>query len=89
MAGEAADDGRTQRTQIHTDKHYRDVARELYVEAGYIEIDESATISAPEEGGDGVYVQAWVYVANTDVSDNGGPEGDPADDADLMPAVAA
>jgi len=94
MADDAIHVARTEPTQMHTDKQYRDMARELYVEDGYIEIDDTAVISAPGDGGVGVYIQAWVYVANTDVAVESGPEsegndGDLADEAYITTAVAA
>lgn len=53
---------------------YRAAAKEHYHDAGYVEIDANAPISAvlctaPGETREGVYVQAWVWVPGEDVDD--------------------
>jgi hypothetical protein len=54
------------KTQV-TYAQMQDRARELYAEDGQIEFDDDPTVSSPGEDGDnGGYVQAWVWVGLND-----------------------
>ena len=47
----------------------RELAREQYEEEGKLEVDEDATVSEVEDnedGDNGAYVQAWVWVSFAD-----------------------
>ena len=59
-----------------TDKQFQAAARRLYHNDGEIEIDEGAVVSRAEGNPDkGAYVQAWVWVYDSDtlVNVKGGP----------------
>lgn len=47
-----------------SDQAYRELARSQYQDDGSIEIDDDAVVS--KSGADGAYVQAWVWVADSD-----------------------
>lgn len=48
------------------DRKYRHVARLIHQEDGVLEIDDDARVSHCAEG---AYVQAWVWVDETDVAE--------------------
>ena len=52
-----------------TNKDYIKAAKNIYHDEGRIEIDDRARVSEPAPGGDaGRYVQAWVWVSDTDAA---------------------
>ena len=58
-----------------TDKQLIKTAKNLYHEAGSIEIDAAAEVSMSDDPAtDGAYVQAWVWVAFDDVVFHTEPE---------------
>ena len=48
-----------------TDQQYRNAAESMFGSDGSLEIDSNAKISRGEDAG--AYVQAWVWVANSEV----------------------
>lgn len=53
-----------------TDEELRTAAVRLYYDNGSVEVDPGATVSRARHGRpSGAYVQAWVWVADEDVSD--------------------
>jgi hypothetical protein len=54
-------------------KWFRAPARELYHEEGEIEIDDNAHVST--EGGEGAYVEAWVWVPSERKTENSSSTG--------------
>lgn len=54
-----------------SDEQYREAAKNLYHNDGECEIDDTAVVSVSEDGG--AYVQAWVWVYDTDVTERKEP----------------
>ncbi len=48
---------------------YRRIARQHNHDRGVLEIDKDAPVSARGSGGDGMYVQAWVWVSRYEVKE--------------------
>lgn len=58
-----------------TDEHYRKAADRIYSSEGEIEIDDDAKVSRGDDPG--AYVQAWVWVYDSDVMGHEIPEDTP------------
>ena len=54
-------------TTSDIDQAYIQAARRIHTEDGVCEIDDNAKVSVSEDGG--AYVQAWVWVYETDITE--------------------
>lgn len=67
-SGKAVTDRKAKEALKQLDDAYRRKAKEMYHDEGTCEIDDAAVVSinTDDEDGDGAYVQAWVYVRQSE-----------------------